>query len=134
MWMDGQETKSEGTTHMEWAMDGRYMISKHSGNWMGMPFQGMGIDGYDNVDSKYFTIWIDNMGTGYMTADGAASADGKTITYKGKAKDPALGKMVDYRMVSTVTGPDSYKFEMYCTKPGEKEEKAMEIVATRVKA
>src|SRR4030095_7138272 len=54
MWMDGSETKTEGTAHIEWAMDGRYVISKHSGNFMGMPFQGMGIDGYDNVTSKYF--------------------------------------------------------------------------------
>jgi hypothetical protein len=133
MWMEGSETKTEGTAHMEWAMDGRYVISKHSGNFMGMPFQGMVIDGYDNINSKYFSIWIDNMSTSYMTSDGTASADGKTITYKGSMKDP-LGKTVHHRMVSTVTGPDSFKFEMFMSPDNAKEEKAMEILYTRVKS
>jgi hypothetical protein len=133
MWMEGSETKTEGTAHMEWAMDGRYVISKHSGNFMGMPFQGMGIDGYDNINARYFSIWIDNMSTSYMTSDGTASADGKTFTYKGSMKDPA-GKMVHHRMVSTVTGPDSFKFEMFMSPDNAKEEKAMEILYTRVKS
>ena len=133
MWMDGAETKTEGTAHSEWAMDGRYVISKHTGNFGGMPFQGMGIDGYDNIDAKYFSLWIDNMSTSYMASDGTASADGKTITYKGSMKDPT-GKMVHHRMVSTVTGPDSFKFEMFMSPDNAKEEKAMEILYTRVKS
>jgi len=134
MWMDGSETKTEGTAHMEWAMDGRYVISKHSGNFMGMPFQGMGIEGYDNVSAKYFSIWIDNMSTQYMASDGTASADGKTFTYKGSSKDPMSGKTVHHRMVSTVTGPDTFKFEMFMSPDKAKEEKAMEILYSRVKS
>jgi hypothetical protein len=133
MWMEGTETKTEGTAHMEWAMDGRYVISKHSGSLMGMPFQGMGIDGYDNINSKYFSIWIDNMMTSYMTFDGTASPDGKTFTYKGSMKEPS-GKMVHHKMVSTVTGPDSFKFEMFMSPDNANEEKGMEILYTRVKS
>ena len=133
MWMEGTETKTEGTAHMEWAMDGRYVVSKHSGNFMGMPFQGMGIEGYDNINSKYFSIWLDNMSTSYMASDGTASADGKTFTYKGSMKEPS-GKMVHHRMVTTVTGPDAFKFEMFMSPESAKEEKAMEILYTRVKS
>ena len=31
---------------------------------MGMPFEGIGRTGYDNVTGKYWSTWIDNMSTG----------------------------------------------------------------------
>jgi len=37
---------------------------------MGMPFEGMGLDGYDNASKEYISIWIDNMGTGIMYMKG----------------------------------------------------------------
>ncbi len=36
---------------------------------MGMPFEGMGIDGYDNLAKQYVSTWVDNMGTGIMNID-----------------------------------------------------------------
>jgi hypothetical protein len=134
MWMEGSEMKSEGSAHYEWALGGRYMISKHTGNFGGMPFEGMGIDGYDNVNKEFFSVWMDNMGTGYMLSKGKESADGKSVTFIGSTKDPMTGKMVEHRMVSTITGPDTSKFEMWMTPSGEKETKAMEILYTRVKS
>jgi hypothetical protein len=134
MWMEGQESKSEGTAHYEWALGGRYMMSRHKGDFNGMPFEGMGIDGYDNVNQEYFSIWMDNMGTGYMASKGKASSDGKSVTYTGTTKDPMTGQMVEHRMVSTITGADTSKFEMWMTTPGAKEVKMMEIVYTRVKS
>ncbi len=134
MWMEGQESKSKGTVHYEMAMGGRYLVSKHKGDFNGMPFEGMSIDGYDNVNQEYFGIWLDNMGTGYMESKGKPSGDGKVMTYTGSTKDPMTGKMVEHRMVSTITGPDTSKFEMWMTEPGKKEAKMMEIVYTRVKS
>jgi hypothetical protein len=134
MYMEGHETKSTGTVHYDAIMSGRYLVSKHKGDFNGMPFEGMGIDGYDNVNQEYFGMWFDNMGTGYLLSKGKVSADGKTMTYTGSSKDPMTGKAVDHRMVTTIMGPDMSKFEMYMTPAGDKENKMMEIVYTRVKS
>ena len=31
---------------------------------MGMPFNGLSLEGYDNAKKEFTSIWIDNMGTG----------------------------------------------------------------------
>ncbi len=131
MWMEGTQMVSKGKMHCEPALGGRYFISKHTGDMNGMPFEGMGVDGYDNVNGEYFSTWYDNMGTGVMVSKGTASADMKSYTYTGATKDCMTGKMIQHKMVSTITGPDSYKFEMWMTPAGEKESKAMEMVLTR---
>lgn len=133
MWMGGQETKSTGTMHAESSMGGRYLVSSHKGMINGMPFEGMGIDGYDNVNGELYSLWFDNMGTGYMLSKGTSSEDMKKCTYIGSTKDPMTGKMVSHKMVTTITGPDTYKFEMWMTPAGAKEDKMMEINYTRVK-
>ena len=46
-----------------------------------MPFEGMGIVGYDNLLKKFVSVWIDNMGTGLMPGTGTYDAATKTYTY-----------------------------------------------------
>ena len=53
-----------------------------------MPMEGFSIDGYDNVKGEYFSLWLDNMGTGYMLSIGERSEDGKSVTYTGSMPDP----------------------------------------------
>src|SRR5438874_2282495 len=65
--MPGQPpVESTGTDESMWIMGGRYIQEKFSGNFMGQPFTGMGITGYDNAKKQYFGTWIDSMGTGLM--------------------------------------------------------------------
>src|SRR3569832_401364 len=51
MWMaDGSPpTKSTSSSVNTMLFGGLYQMSKHSGNMMGMPFEGMSIAGYDNT-------------------------------------------------------------------------------------
>ena len=57
-------SKSEGTCKSEMILGGRYLQSKYSSTVMGMPFEGISTDGYDNGKKVYFNTWVDNMGTG----------------------------------------------------------------------
>jgi len=132
MWMDGAETKTEGTAHSEWAMDGRYVISKHTGNFGGMPFQGMGIDGYDNIDAKYFSLWIDNMSTGIMFMTGKADPAGKVFTFTGEGADPMQpGKKKRMREVTTINSAEKHTSEFFESGPNGKEFNSMTIVYTK---
>jgi hypothetical protein len=41
---------------------------------------GLGLNGYDNLQRKYVTVWVDTLGTGIFVMEGTASPDGETIT------------------------------------------------------
>src|SRR5512132_483462 len=46
------------------ALGGRVMVEEVHGTMMGMPFEGHGMSGFDNVTGKYWSTWTDSMGTG----------------------------------------------------------------------
>lgn len=135
MWMENggkpMKSKSEATNKMIY--DGRYQISNHKGNFMGMPFQGMSIVGYDNSKKKFISTWIDNMGTGIMHGEGDWNPSTKSIEFKGKMTDPTRpGKECNFREVFTYVDDNTHKMEMYGpdSKTG-KEYKTMEIIYKR---
>ena len=135
MWMGPEPAVSSGTSTYEWILGGRYLQSKHTGIWAGMPFEGMGIDGYDKAKKEYFSIWLDNMGTGMMTLTGQPSADGKGMTYRGTMFDPMQGRDVSVREEVVWNGEKSYTFTMYTDMPGPdgkpQEQRVMEITAEK---
>lgn len=135
MWMEngGQPmtSKSEATNKM--MFDGRYQMSTHKGNMMGMPFEGISILGYDNAKKKFVSSWIDNMGTGIMTLEGDWNPSTKSIEFKGKMTDPTRPeKDCNVREVFTFIDDNTQKMEMFGpdAKTG-KEFKTMEIVFKR---
>lgn len=137
MWMEegGQPMKSTSECINKMIYGGRYQMSEHKGNMMGMPFEGMSITGYDNGKKKFVSTWIDNMGTGVMYMEGEWNAASKSIEFKGKMTDPTRpGKDCDLREVYTFVDDNTQKLEMYG--PGSKtgkEMKTMEILFTRKK-
>ena len=50
-------------------LGGRFLMTKFSGNIFGQAFEGLQIDGYDNLTKKYVTFWIDNSSTGFYFLD-----------------------------------------------------------------
>ena len=123
-------TESTGTAEMKMLLDGRFLYQEFTGNMMGQPFSGVGIDAYDNMTKKYVTAWMDTMGTGIFMMEGTASADGKTITLKGSNSEPGGGKMT-HRAVWKIVDNDTQTFDMYGTHHGGKEMKVLEITYTR---
>lgn len=132
LWMaPGTEPSvSKSTAKNEMIMGGRYQLSKHSGETMGMPFEGMSLVGYDNAKKVFISTWIDNMGTGVMTLEGTWDAATKTITFKGKCVDPMSGKDINIRETFQFTDANTQKMEMFMVADG-KESKTMSIIYTR---
>ncbi|MHA4844951.1 DUF1579 domain-containing protein [Flavitalea antarctica] len=126
--------KSKSTMESKMILDGRYQLSTFKGDMMGMPFQGMSIGGYDNSKKKYFTTWIDNMGTGILKLEGDMDEATRKITYTGKMTNPANGLECDMREVYTMIDDNNGLMELYGpdSKTG-KEYKTMEIKLTRKK-
>lgn len=126
-----EPTTSEATAVSEMIMDGRYLQTKVSGNMMGMPFNGMSIEGYDNAIKQFMTTWIDNMGTGIMFMTGTWNDALKQVNYTGKMVDPITAGWVDVRQVVTYNADGTTKMEMYGPGPDGKEFKTMEITSTK---
>jgi hypothetical protein len=136
MWMaPGQAPEeSKGTMHGEMLMGGRYLQHHWKGNMMGMPFEGMGTEGYDNTTKKFMSNWIDNMGTGMMTSTGTCDEAGKVCTLTGDMVDPMSGQTMTTKEVITWIDNDHFKNEMYGKNPASGNEmKMMEINASRKK-
>jgi hypothetical protein len=125
--------ESKGTMHAELLMGGRYVEHHWHGNFMGMPFEGRGTDGYDNVSKQYVNTWIDNMGTGIMNGTGTCDDAGKKCTYTNSMNDPMTGKPATMRTVITWVDNDTFTNEMWSNDPSGKEMKMMEITAKRKK-
>lgn len=131
----GEPTVSTASATFQWAIGGRYMIGRYTGEFSGMPFEGMGIDGYDRAKKEYFSIWIDNMGTGVMHLTGQAEPGRNVIVYQGTSYDPMQGKEINVREELVTESDTRYSFTMYGDVEGPggtmTQTKMMEMVAEK---
>ena len=133
MWMaaGAPPMKSTATTVNTMIFGGLYQQSKHNGNMMGAPFEGISTTAYDNVAKEYVSTWIDNMGTGIMKLDGTYDPATKSVTYIGKQLDPMLNKETTIRQVFKYVDDKHQVMEMYMPGKDGKEYKGMEIHFTK---
>jgi uncharacterized protein DUF1579 len=125
----GDPVVSQAECEQHMTLGGRYLVQSVKGTFMNVPFEGQGITGYDNMQKMFVMNWIDNMGTGMMNGTGTMDDAGKTLTITGTT--PGMdGKLMPYRMVTTIADANSHKVEMFSTM-GDKEVKMMEIDYTR---
>ena len=115
-------------------LGGRVLLDSWSGVMMGMPFEGMGTTGFNNVDGKWWGTWVDNFSTGLMTTTGDCDADlKKGCTFVGAYVDPMSGKTRQNRQTVSWPSADDERMEMWEKGADGKEWKMMEIVIHRVK-
>ena len=133
-WMGpGQPTESKGTAEYKMILDGRFQTLDFNGTFMGKPFQGHGMNGYDNAKKKYVGVWLDNMSTGMLMTEstGTGPGDGKVMEMTAVGTDPMTGKSMTSRSVMRFESDKKHVHEMYDKGPDGKEMKVMEIVYTR---
>ena len=133
MWMaPGQEpTVSKASSVNKMILGGRYQESRTSGNFGGMPLEGISTMAYVNSKKKFINTWIDNFGTGMMFMEGVWNPSTKTIEFTGKALDPLVSKDVKMRQTIKIIDDNTQLMEMYTTPDGGKEFKTMEITMKR---
>jgi len=134
MWMQpgSEPMESEGSAEYKMILGGRYLKSWHKGVSMGMPFEGMSIEAYDNSTKEFITTWIDSFGTGVTVSKGHYYKDKKMIKAKGAMVDPMSGKDIMYRTVGKKINKDKFIFEMYMPMPDGKEVLTMRMTYVRV--
>jgi hypothetical protein len=136
MWMspDAPPNKSTSTSTNKMIMDGRYQLAEFQGNFMGMPFTGMSLTGYDNAKKVFVSAWIDNMGTGIMKMEGPWNEASKTMTLSGTVIEPSTGRECNVKETFKIVDDDTQIMEMYGPDPKTgKEYKTMSIKFIRNK-
>ncbi len=121
------------TGEASWILGGRYLQEVHTGSFMGQPFEGRALDGYDNATHEYFSTWVDNMGTGIEVFRGKCDDPCNVLTETAEFVDPMSGKTMKTRSVITFVDKDTYRQEMYLVGagPGGEDAKQMEFTAKR---
>jgi len=131
-WMQpgAQPTTASTDASNQMILGGRYLQTRNTGTMMGMPFEGIGVTGYDNAKKIFVSSWVDNMGTGMLYMEGTWNDQNKSIDFTGKAVDPGTGKDQPYRQVLKFIDDNTQELEMYMTVKGQ-EFKVMDIKYTR---
>ncbi len=127
----GPPMKEGGTAERSMILGGRVLVEEIDSTMMGMPFNGQGMTGFDNVTGKYWSTWMDSMSTGMMVSEGTCDAAGKNCTYHGSWNDPITKGPVQARIVTVWKSPTVQHFEMYGPGPDGKEMKKMENLYTK---
>jgi Protein of unknown function (DUF1579) len=135
MWMypGAPEQKSTSTAVNKMVFNGLYQQSTHTGDMMGMPFNGLSTVAYDIHKKEFMSTWIDNMGSGIMLLKGPWDDATKSITLKGKMTDPGTKADCDVRETFQIIDDKTQEMKMYITMPDEKEFNTMQIKYTRKK-
>ena len=109
---------------------GLWVMSDFEGEFMGVPFKGHSITGYDAEKKKVVGVWVDSMTTRVTTLEG--TVDGESIVMHTEGVDPMTGEKYPERHVQTREGDDKRLLKMYAERGGS-EHLMMEIVYTRLK-
>lgn len=128
---DGEPSVSRGTSSSRWVMDGRFVQETVTGEFMGAPFQGMGLTGFNNLTGEYEASWIDNHSTQLYRYVGWMDDDGRLV-FVTEARDPVTGETVKHRSVAEFPSDDEMVVKGYEDR-GEGEVRTMELRYTRQK-
>lgn len=126
----GHAEKFTGTLSSRMEFEGRFLYSQYTGEFGGMPFRGVGVMGFNNVDQRFESFWTDSMSSGMMLAKGTMDESSRTITLHGEHTEPVGKTKVKTREVWTMGGPNKYSIDMFQTRDGE-ENRVMTITYTR---
>jgi hypothetical protein len=131
MFPGSEPVVSQSTSKADLILGGRFLKMLFKGTMFGQPFQGLQIVGYDNLQKKHITFWIDNSSTAFFLSTGSRDESGKVITDTGERPDPMTGGVIKVRAVNTLVNKDEFTYELYMTGPDGKEFKSLENSARR---
>jgi hypothetical protein len=118
MWMgpDQEPMTEETVADVTWLLGGRFLQWRQTGSFGDMPFEGMAIEGYNNGEGHYESVWLDNFGTILLFFTGSCSDDGKHREMTTKFADVVAGGTVDYRTEYQWTDSDHFTYSAFMNK------------------
>jgi hypothetical protein len=108
MWMDPDADPMviEFTASSEMALGGRFLVEEVTGDFMGQPFEGYNVTGYNNLTGEYEAVWLDNMSTALLRSTGSMNEAGDEFVSWGTMVDPVTGEEVKSRGLIRIMGDE----------------------------
>ena len=122
----GPEEVSGGTSIHRMVLGGRYLEQIYKGTAMGMPFEGIGYTGYDNVQQRYIGLWMDTFSTGVLTSLGVGQPTDERIDAVAHGIEPS-GEKKEFETIVRVRNHGSHSYEMWTKDPNGKKYRMMII-------
>ena len=127
-----QPMQMTATSVAEMTMGGRYLVTEIDGDFLGAPFEGREVMGYDKVRGEYFALFHDNMSTGPMISWGTWDPATQTMTMEGTFADPMTGNLEKkVRNTTQLLDDGSVHYENWGPGPDGEMYKTMEIHSTK---
>lgn len=123
----------KGSSEQRLVLGGRWVEQRFRGEVMGMPFEGLGYFGYDNVRGRFLGTWMDSMSTSMMTMEGEPQKEKGVFRSAGSMADPLSGRQLRLEDETRVVSPDRLESTMWLEGKDGKMFKHMEFVYTRKK-
>lgn len=132
IWMEpgAEPMTSTFTASRRMIFDGRFLEEDVVGEFMGQPFLGRSVIGYNNVTGKWWSTWLDNTTTGLMVGEGDWDEESDTSTFLFTSVDPVSGEEMQMKGVTRVLSADHEVHEMWEERDGESF-KSMEMIYRR---
>lgn len=123
-------TESKGTMSMKMDLGGLWLVS-HFKSEKG-DFSGRGLDTFDPMTKKYYSVWVDSMSTMPLHMSGEYDKEGKKLVMSGEARGMD-GKMQKMKFVTEMKDRNNMLFNIHAPGPDGKEGVMMSIVYERTK-
>lgn len=125
-----EPTEWDGTSTSRMILNGRYLMQEYRTEFMGQTFEGVLLQGYDNLRQEYFTTWIDSTSTGPLISRGTRDEAG-VLNMVGTAYDPRTPAGRPTRTTITEVSDDEVVMDTYDITMDGEEFRAFQMTYTR---
>ncbi len=124
---------AKGVAERTLTLGGRVLQEKLTSTLMGMPLDGLGLAGFDNVSGQFWSTWNDSLSTGLRVAGGECDEGMKNCVWKGSYSNPDTGRSRAVRLELRLDGADREVLSAWESGADGREARTMELVYTRRK-
>ena len=129
-----EPVEAKGTSARKWILERRFLLEELDAGNLALPFQGVGLFGYDAFEQQYTSAWVDTMSTAILTNLGRYDKTNDVVRFIGQYKDPWTGHNKPNRGITRFVSADQHVLELHVTEPDGQEFKMLEITYTRAAA
>jgi len=143
MWWGGPGSPpvvTQGRSDVKWVLGKRFIMEEHHGKMVmpdetgamkKVPYEGIGMTGYNNGRNVFESSWTSNLGTEMLTMRGGVDPSGKVFRSFGQMDElmiGVIGRTVKY--VNRIVNEDKHVFEIIDLHAGD-DYKVVEITYVR---
>ncbi len=95
-----------------------FVLGRFAGEMFGAPMVGLATLGFDPLQDRFVSTWIDSFSPHLYHFTGQLDASGKRLEMRARAPMPGAGTLTDWRSTEEHRDDGTRVFEMYLTVPG----------------